>query len=572
MEGRGTEGRAKVALVGPELEENLSLRYLASSLARAGHTTTIIPFNRERDLPRVIRDVVCPRDGGATADFVGLSLAFQWRARDFLGLAIALREAGYRGHVTTGGHFATFASKDILRDFPEIDTICRQESEETLVRLVNAVARGQSVSELPGLAYRTSEGNIALTPEATLPDLVTLPRPDRRGKPASCLGHRFAPLVSSRGCYANCTFCCIAAWNEQSLPGKRYRLRDVEDVADEMVELQKERSVDIFVFHDDNFFVPGHQKNADRFNALADALEKRGIGPFATVVKARPTDVDPEVFGILRHRLRCIRTYVGIETDADQGLRTLRRWAKPTQNHAAIEIVRSLGLFTSFNMLIFDPDTTLESLSQNLDFMRFASDHIFNFTRVELYAGTPLLARMLAEGRCRGDYLMWDYDLSSPEVQRVYELSMRCFHKRNFGDLATSTLLMATRFDVEVAHHFHPEQFDGAWLTESKELTRVLGLDTVTGLARVMAHVTSGAQDDDALVADLDASMRKVERDVTDRTLALGRKVERTLGRGRSLSSIGDRVATPLQRGRESARPTTSTAARGSYQAEVLIP
>jgi len=44
---------------------------------------------------------------------------------------------------------------------------------------------------------------------------------------------------------------------------------------------------------------------------------------FATVVKARPTDVDPEVFAILKHRLKCIRVYVGIETDADQGLRTL---------------------------------------------------------------------------------------------------------------------------------------------------------------------------------------------------------------------------------------------------------
>jgi octaprenyl-diphosphate synthase len=43
----------------------------------------------------------------------------------------------------------------------------------------------------------------------------------RRGEPAACFGHRIAPLVGSRGCYANCTFCCIAAWHEQSLPGKR---------------------------------------------------------------------------------------------------------------------------------------------------------------------------------------------------------------------------------------------------------------------------------------------------------------------------------------------------------------
>jgi hypothetical protein len=36
-------------------------------------------------------------------------------------------------------------------------------------------------------------------------------------------------------------------------------------------------------------------------------------------VKARPTDVDPVVFDILKHRLHCIRVYIGVETDADRG-------------------------------------------------------------------------------------------------------------------------------------------------------------------------------------------------------------------------------------------------------------
>src|SRR5262249_33636274 len=158
-----------------------------------------------------------------------------------------------------------------------------------------------------------------------------------------------------------CSFCCIAAWHEQSLPGKRYRLRDVHDVAAEMVAMQRDRGIDIFVFHDDNFFVPGHKRNIERFNALADALEQLGIGEFATVVKARPTDVTEPVFEVLKRRLRCIRCYIGIETDADQGLSTLQRWAHSKQNHRAIEVARALDLYACFNMLLFDPDTTLDS-------------------------------------------------------------------------------------------------------------------------------------------------------------------------------------------------------------------
>lgn len=38
-----------IALVGPEMEENLSLRYLAASLTTAGFESRIVVFNGEAD-------------------------------------------------------------------------------------------------------------------------------------------------------------------------------------------------------------------------------------------------------------------------------------------------------------------------------------------------------------------------------------------------------------------------------------------------------------------------------------------------------------------------------------------
>jgi anaerobic magnesium-protoporphyrin IX monomethyl ester cyclase len=534
-----------VALVGPEIEENLSLRYIAASLRAAGVESQILAFNQAADFAAVLRRVL---QAETPPLVVGLSLAFQWRAKDFLALSVALRDGGYRGHITVGGHFGTFAATDILADFPEVDSVIRQEAEETVVALVAAVEAGASVSEIAGLAYRDGDA-VVMTTHPTLPDLATLPWPDRRGEPAACFGHGIAPLVSSRGCYANCTFCCIAAWQEQSLPGKRYRLREVEDVADEMVAQQRERGIDIFVFHDDNFFVPGHARNRERFSALADALEQKGIGPFATVVKARPTDADPEVFEILTERLHCIRAYIGIETDADQGLRTLRRWSRSGQNHRAIDLVRKLGLYTCYNMLIFDPDTTVESLRTNVEFLRHAPEYPSNFGRVELYAGTPLLARMQAEGRARGNYLQWDYDLGSPEVERIFELTMECFTPRNFGDDALSNRIMGTRFDIEVCRRFHDEVFDPTWLEEGKELTRVLTLDGADALEAIIAAVERrvGASEERALVLELSERLRATERVVRERCGDLAGRMMARVGRGQPLTELGDRVSTPLQ-------------------------
>ena len=62
-----------VALVGPDLEENLSLRSLAAALREAGHTPEIVAFETAADLPRA-------RATASRADLVGLSVCYQVRA------------------------------------------------------------------------------------------------------------------------------------------------------------------------------------------------------------------------------------------------------------------------------------------------------------------------------------------------------------------------------------------------------------------------------------------------------------------------------------------------------------
>lgn len=186
--------------------------------------------------------------------------------------------------------------------------------------------------------------------------------------------------------------------------------------------------------------------------------------------------------------------------------------------------------------------------------MEYAADCPFNFGRVELYAGTPLLARMKAEGRCRGDYMQWDYDLGSPEVERVFALAMQTFGPRNFGDDALANRIMGTRFDIEVARRFHPDVFDPEWLAEGKALSRELGVDSVRGMRRILEHVRrdpTGAGDLD-LVAELAPALRAVEQEIRARCQALARRMQRRIG-GAPLTDVGDRVATPLQRARENA-------------------
>jgi hypothetical protein len=158
---------------------------------------------------------------------------------------------------------------------------------------------------------------------------------------------------------------------------------------------------------------------------------------------------------------------------------------------------------------------------------------------------------MLAEGRCRGDWMQWDYSLASPDVERVFELTMQCFHARNFGDGALNNRIMATRFDIEVCRHFHSDIFRPAWLEIGKELTRELSLDTVQALARIVEHVKSRPTDEDAaLVSEIEPRLRDMEKKIAGGARELAAEVATRVGRGLPLTDLGDRVATPLQTAR----------------------
>jgi hypothetical protein len=182
--------------------------------------------------------------------------------------------------------------------------------------------------------------------------------------------------------------------------------------------------------------------------------------------------------------------------------------------------------------------------------MEWATELPFNFCRVELYAGTPLLERMKIERRTHGDWMQHDYELKDETIERVFQLSMRAFHRRNFAAGAIANHIMGMRFDIEVARKFHADVFDPRWLVEGKALSAQLGGDTARGLRETIAHVTStkpSTSGDDAFVEALAARLRIVERDVWGSCRALAARMTKTINRGLPITSFGD-VATPLQR------------------------
>ncbi len=498
-----------VALVGAEIEENLALRYIATSLEQAGHEVVLFDFRDGGQVHEVASAVA--RSG---AELLGLSMIFTARSREFIDLARACREHGFGGHMTAGGHFASLHAASLLADCSAIDTIIHGDGEEPMVELAASLAHPDRVL---GLSYRDATGRVLDSGKRS--DIARLddrPWPRRPRQFHTYLGLPIANLLSSRGCYADCAFCSIRAFHQRS-GGKRFRQRSVEAVADEMASLYHDRDVRIFNFQDDNFLVPSAAANLARYRALGEQLAIRDVSDIAIQAKGRPDCIDEEVIELLRS-LGLFRMFLGVETDAVAGLVTLGRGMDRAHNHRALSILRRQQIHTCFNLLLFDPDSTIETLRHNVGFMRRQDYFPLNFCRVEIYGGTPLEARLQREGRLEGDYQGYGYQMLDVPTQRAYELFRELFWPRNFSFDGTHFGSMKLDYHLHLLRHFFPERVDESLVQQTKALLRELNEHSAALMDRILDFASSDRYEDSVAAADLLTELA-VERSAVDASI-----------------------------------------------------
>ena len=475
----------RILLAGPDYEENLSIRYLSSSLLNAGHATTLATFNSPADTATVA-------DAAQHADIVGLSMCFQSRAQEFLRLAQLLKQQNLNQLIVAGGHYASCAAEALLAHHSEIDIIVIHEGECTLVEIVNAAPHlKERLPQIPGIAYRDVQQVRFTTPRQTLDNLDALPFPDRRGPVHTLAGVPTSYMMGSRGCYGSCAYCCITTLH-QLAPGKRFRQRNVEGIADEMAALYHERGTRQFVFHDDNFLVPSESFNHARLSAFEKALKKRGIRDIALVIKCRPADANKKVLRRLKD-LGLVRVFLGVESATANGLSDLERNQSVEDSERALETCSDLDISAQFTLMIFHPDATLATLRSDVAFMRRFSGNPLNFCRTEIYSGTPLEKRMIALGRARGDYLARVYKLSDPVAALACDLSLDLFESRCWSGGSLMQRSIGLDHLASVTKRFHRGSSETALCARVSDWVRSVNLDT-TGLLDDVIGLSASAQ------------------------------------------------------------------------------
>lgn len=482
----------RAALVGPIQQENLALQYLASAARGAGHDAKVIAYSYRSDLDEALRETLDYRP-----HLVGLGIAFQNNIEDYLAFMQEIRNRGYEGHLTCGGHVPTFCHGELLRDVPGLDSVVRHDGEETLVEMLDQLGRDEPPAGIAGLVWRDGDGAAQGPVRRASGDLDAIAWPGRSTEPYSVGGLLVEFIITARGCVGECNYCSIAAYTTEQR--RRYRLRSPEAVADEVTSLHRERGARVFFVQDDLFVLPSERKTVERVERLTAALRKGDVSDVVFWVKGRPETITPAVCRALRE-MGVIHLFTGVETASEERLDYLGRTHEPEHNDRALATCRAHDIVPSFNFMLFDPDCSLDDVRCTLDLAEQHLDLPWNVCRTEVYSGTALRDRLEAEGRLQGDYRSYGYRMRDPRAEVLFRIIRISLHERCLAIESLLNRLISLSFARQLHETFFPGEVTDQLAKRCLDLSLEVRGDTVRALREALAFVESEDIRDEAAV------------------------------------------------------------------------
>jgi radical SAM superfamily enzyme YgiQ (UPF0313 family) len=462
--------RARVVLVGRRLEhnENLGLAYLAGALVQAGMTVERHYVNDAVELERAVTAILA-----RPPEVVGLSLADGGSAILPLAVGEALSRAGFRGHVTAGGQFATLARDWLLGRHEWLDSVVRFAGEGPIVEIARRVAEGRNVDGIGGVTTRAGDG----APADVLDSVSQSVHPLRDELP-EILGHKAAHMAASRGCLGRCQYCGPAALHTlERREGVRagvtkevltragvggVRRREIDAVCDEMAELWHRRGVRYFYFVDEHLLPYAEHEALEYLRLWKRGLAERGVGAFGIGTMLRADRITPAIVAAFAE-LGLVRVFVGLElATAEEG----HRFGRPPPGDselALLEQLADLGVVTVSNLMLVNPCSTPETIASGIDLLDRVPRGVFEATRMMVYHGTRLHQTMQEEQRLIGNPFRYGYTFSDPRVERFAEIFMR-LRAEAFWDYSVAFRTHDAFLALGLARRLHAERVEPSWV------------------------------------------------------------------------------------------------------------
>ncbi len=395
----------------------LGLAYIAASVREAGIGCHVIdaagealnsispyPYRDDMVVQGLSIDEIVervPRDTGV----IGLACMFSTLWPLTRRVADAIRERFPEALFVLGGEHGTAVPNHVLMN-SAFDVVVLGEGEETFVALLRAHEHGTPLHEVKGIAFRDGEEvvNTGLSPRTRAVDSIPLPDWDSFPIEAYIDRHqingmnigRSMPLLATRGCPYQCTFCSSPfMWTRRYIP------RDPRLVVDEMETYIKKYQVSNFDFQDLTAIVKRSWAVEFCTELLARNLNITWQMPSGT----RSEIFDDEVADLL-YRSGCYALAFAPESGSPEILEIVKKQIDLDKLFEAVRVTVARKLKLSCFIVIGFPDDTPATLDQTMKLIRKMARmgvHDVAVSKFVPYPGSELFKRLQAEQKIRLD-------------------------------------------------------------------------------------------------------------------------------------------------------------------------
>lgn len=382
----------------------LGLAYISACLRQSGNNVDVLNLNHyEGDQINTIRDKIINNyeNGGKYKYFLTGGLSAHYNTvknivKDIRNLILDL-DLDQDYIIIIGGGLVT-ATPELMYNYIRPDYMVLGEGEITTVELINNLKSGNNIDSVKGIGYTNSFGKLVITPKREpITNLDSIPFPDTESfefekyldmqAPNDNLylyvsDHpRFYPIISSRGCPYNCTFCYHPL-------GQQYRSRSVDNFISE-VKYAKER------YNINNLAIFDELISADRkrLYKLCARLKELSVN---WMCQLRVDMVDEEMLNVMKEA-GCFIVSYGFESASDKILNSMNKHINKNDIETAMELTRKAGIGIQGYFIFGDIAETKETAYETLDFWNKHKDYHITMGYVRPYPGSELWKRSISK-------------------------------------------------------------------------------------------------------------------------------------------------------------------------------
>ena len=337
------------------------------------------------------------------AKIIGVSCLFSVEWPMCNELIELLRRRHPKALLVGGGEHLTALPEYSLKTSP-LDVIVNGEGEETMLAVADSyLGRAFDPATISGISYKDNDGNIYTNkPRGRIRDLDTIPWPawdlvpvddymDRNLSFGVNRG-RSMPLLASRGCPYQCTFCSNPAmWTT------RWNVRSIDPLLEEISYYQKRYRATNFDFYDLTAIVKKQWIVEFCRKLIDNKMDFTWQLPSGT----RSEVIDEEVSKLL-YEANCKNLSYAPESGAPRVLERIKKRIKPERMVESIRSSVRLGINVKTNMMIGFPGETYSDIWSSFRFITkvaLAGSHDLSYFAFAPYPGSALFTELQKQGK-----------------------------------------------------------------------------------------------------------------------------------------------------------------------------